>query len=586
MEYLKKLIPYIKPHIRRLIVGMIGMGIFTVLSLLPPLLMRYLINDVVQPKQWEFLLPVIGLIVIIPTVYHGINFFNTRIIMRAAYGLISDMRMAMYGKILNLSMRFHGEHSSGILVNRLMDDVNMFQYLVTGQTISILVNLTVFIFSVTIAFTLSPLLALILCVILVLYVLVYRFFSRRIKSSSTAYRTVYDRISERLQETVAGVRHVRIFNREFWENDVFLERTSESLRHALVARVNSVGLSTLCNLIAGFGSAAIAGIGAYFVLSKRLQYGDVLAINTYIWMALNPAIALTTMAGQLTEAMVSVRRVEEILDEKIEIVSPPETVSLTEPRGDVSFRHVYFSYTPDVPLYKDLSLHINPGTTVALVGQTGCGKTSLTTLLMRYWDATSGEICIDGVDIRTIAKKELRNLFGVVLQDPILFDGTLSENISYGFPGASREMIEESARTTEIWDMAMKLPDGFDTFIGTRGVKLSLGEKQRVSIARAILKNPLILIMDEATSSLDSESEALIQKALDRVLIGRTSFVIAHRLSTIINADLIVAMDAGKIVEKGTHTELLKIPNGQYRKLYEELQNAMKAVDAEASREA
>lgn len=586
MDSLKKLLPYLKPHMRRLILGVIGMGIFTLLSLLPPLLMRYLINEVVQPKVWDLLLPVVALIILVPIFSHTINFANTWIIMRAGYGLISDMRVSMYDKIMNLSLRFHGERSSGILVNRLMDDVNMFQYLITGQTISIMVNIIVFAFSVTIAFTLSPLLAAILCVILVLYVFVYRFFSKRIESASISYRNIYDRISERLQETVAGVRHVRIFNRELWENSLFLGRTSESLKHALTANLNSVGLSTLCNLIAGFGSAAIAGTGAYFVLRGRLQYGDVLAINTYIWMALGPAISLTTLAGQLAEAMVSVKRVVEILDEDVDILSPPDPINIENPRGMVDFHDVYFSYTPNVPLYGGLTLHVEPGTTVALVGHTGCGKTSLTTLLMRYWDVNSGQICVDGVDIRKVDKKELRNLFGVVLQDPVIFDGTLAENIAYGVPSAPREKIEEAAKSAEIWDLAMKLPHKFGTVIGTHGVKLSLGEKQRVSIARAILKDPVILVMDEATSSLDSESEALIQKALGRVLQGRTSFVIAHRLSTIVSANLIVAMDKGRIIEKGTHQELMAVENGHYRALYEELQGARRLSEAEVLNEA
>ena len=586
MNYLKKMLPYLKPHMRRIVFGIVGMGVYTVLSLLPPLVMRFLINDVVQGQAWHLLLAVVALITFVPIVSHAIHFVNTWIIMRAGYGLISDIRVTMYDKVLNLSMRFHGDHSSGVIVNRLMDDVNMFQYLITGQTINILTNLIVFGFSLAIAFTLSPALGGILCLILVLYVLAYRFFAKRIQTASTSYRNVHDTVSERLQETVAGVRHVRIYNREPWENTTFLGRTSRSLEHALTSSLNSVALGTVCNLVAGFGSAAIAGLGAYFVLTGRLQYGDVLAINTYVWMALGPAISLTTLAGQLTEAMVSVRRVVEIMDEKVDIGSPLEPVRVENPKGKVEFKQVDFSYTSDVPLYRGLSLVVEPGMTVALVGHTGCGKTSLTTLLMRYWDVDGGEICIDDVDIRAMDKRELRGYFGVVLQDPILFDGTLAANISYGVPHAPREKIEQAARAAEIWNMAMNLPDGFDTEIGTRGVKLSLGEKQRVSIARAVLRDPTILVMDEATSSLDSESEALIQKALGKVLKGRTSFVIAHRLSTIIGADMIVTMDAGKIVEKGSHEKLMGIPGGHYRKLYEELQVANKQSRVGASDEA
>jgi ATP-binding cassette subfamily B protein len=288
-------------------------------------------------------------------------------------------------------------------------------------------------------------------------------------------------------------------------------------------------------------------------------------------MAIHPAVRLTTIAGQLSATFVSVDRIGEVLAEPVDIQSKPDAPKMPRGNGAIEFRDVTFRYEADTPLYENLSLNVEPGTTVALVGHTGCGKTTLTTLMMRYWDIQGGQILIDGISIRDVELRSLRRLFGVVLQDPIIFDGTLAENIAYGQTGATRAEIQEAARAAEVWELAQSLPDGFDTIVGKHGVKLSVGEKQRVSIARAILRDPTILVMDEATSALDSESEALIQKSLARVLKGRTSFVIAHRLSTITKADMIVVMDAGRIVETGTHEELLATEGSAYRRLHDEL---------------
>ena len=572
MELFRKLLPFLKTHMKQLILGLLGMCLFTLISLVPPLLTRYLVNDIIQPRVWELLLPVIILIILVPTIAVVVQFVNTFIIRQAGYRFITDIRIALYRKIFSLSMTYHQDNSSGLLVNRLMDDVNFLMRLITGDTVTLIIDLIVFIFSVTIVFTLSPSIGLILLGILVLYIFTYRHFAKKIRSSSSSYRFVYDRISERLEETVSGARHVRIYNKEHWENDKFLGRTAKSLRHALSSSMNSVSLSTICNMIAGFGSATISTIGTYYILTGRLMYGDLFAIGTYIWMALNPAIRLTNIAGQMTETFVSVRRIMDVLGEKADITSVPNALPLEKKLGSVEFKNVFFSYVPETPLYQDLSLKIEPGMSVALVGHTGCGKTTLTTLLMRYWDIQKGEILVDGMNIREIELNSLRKAFGVVLQDPVVFSGTFAENIAYGHKNASMEEITKAAHVAEIYEMIMKYPDGFDTIIGSTGIKLSVGEKQRISIARAIIKNPLILIMDEATSSLDSESESLIQKSLGKILNDRTSFIVAHRLSTITSVDLIVVMHDGRIVEKGKHSDLILIPNGHYQKLYKELQ--------------
>jgi len=572
MKTLATLLRYMKPYRRRILLALLGMAAFTLLDVVPPLLIRHLLDNVIAPKLWNRLLGAIALIIAVPVTSHLLQFVNLGTIMTAANRFIADVRLAMYRKVLALSLRYHGEKSSGAIVQRIMEDANMMQRLLTGDTIRLVVDLIVFVFSITIMYTISPLIGGILCGLLLLYFLAYRHFSRRIRSSTQSYRHSYDRIAGRLQETIDGVRQVRIYNREDWENALFLGRTEESLTKEIETRMGSIGLSTVCTAIAGFGSLAIAGVAAYFVLMGRLTYGDFLAINSYVWISINPVTRLTNMAGQLSETYVSVERIAELLNEKPDVRNRRGARAMPPVVGAVEFRGVHFGYEPNVPLYRGLDLRVEPGTTVALVGPTGCGKTTLTALLMRYWDIQKGAILIDGVDIRDVRVQSLRRAFGVVLQNPIIFDGTLAENIAYSAPRASAEEIERAARAAEIHDMAASLPDGYATLIGTEGVKLSVGEKQRVSIARAILKDPAILIMDEATSALDSDSEALIQKALDTVLKGRTSFVVAHRLSTITSANLIVVMERGSIVEQGTHAALMGIEGGLYRRLYRELQ--------------
>jgi len=545
--------------------------VFTFVSVMPPLLLRYLMDEVVKPELWNRLAGTMILIFVVPITAEVLRFVNMRLVAYTSRRFIGDLRLAMYRKAMYLSLRYHGENTAGALVERIMDDTNTLLTLLTDDTIRLIVDIIVLIFSVTVMFTLSTVTASIFMGLLIFYIIAYRLFSRKIRLSTEAYRNIYDQIAARLQETVAGVRLVRIYNRENWENSKFLDRTSDSLMKQLSTRMSSVNLSVTCTAIAGIGSALIAGVAAYFVLNGHLSYGDYLAINSYVWMSITPVVRITTIAGQLSEAFVSVERISSLLNEKVDIQSKPNAPSMTKMKGEVEFRDVYFSYERNNPLFQGLSLKVEPGMTVALVGPTGCGKTTLTSLLMRNWDVHSGSVLIDGIDIREVELKSFRDQFGVVLQDPVVFDGTLAENIAYGVLHSTPRQIEEAARAAEIYDMAQELPDGFDSLIGTEGVRLSVGEKQRVSIARAIMKDPAILIMDEATSSLDSHSEALIQKALARVLKGRTSFVVAHRLSTITSSDLIVVMDKGWIVEKGNHAELMALSGGLYRKLYEEL---------------
>lgn len=573
MKAVAKILPYLKPYRRSLALALAGTLVFTLLSLLPPLVMRYLMDHVIRPHAWNLLFAAVLAVILVPVTSVFVQFLNTQLLMQTSRRFIADMRLNVYHKLLALSMRFHTEQSSGAMVGRMMDDINMLQRLISHQTVQTLFDLVVFISSLSVAFHISWKLGLILVAILFLYVIAYRHFSARIREATQSYRSLYDLIAGRLQETISGVRQVRIYNREEYETEMLLERMSQSIEKAISSRMSSVGLNTACSAISGYGSCLVASMGAYFVLRGEMTYGDLLAMNSFLWMAMSPAVRLTSLAAQLEETFVSVGRILQVLDEPVDIKSPKNAPNLKCGAGHVEFRNIDFSYVPERPLYQKLTLVVQPGTSVALVGHTGCGKTTLTSLLMRHWDVNSGSILIDGIDIRTVNLRSLRNSFGVVLQKAAIFDATFAENIAYGHPRAARAEIEQAAMAAEIYDLALRLPNGFDTQIGTQGVKLSVGEKQRLSIARAILKDPRILIMDEATSALDSESELLIQKSLEKILKGRTSFIIAHRLSTIEKADVIIVMDEGRIIESGRHGELLANPQGRYRRLYEELFN-------------
>lgn len=571
MATLRTFLAFLRPHRVRIVATIVVTVVFALISLIPPQVNRYLIDKVVAPGRWDLLLLALALMFAAPILASGFSYVSGWLIMNLGWRVITAVRKAMYERILSLEMQYHSDRSSGAVVARLMDDVNRIQRLLTDETTRLLVDIVVFLCCMSYVIFVSPWLGLTLIGMISLFAAVGRFWGRRVQLATEDYRTAYDAVAGRLNETVAGVRQVRIYTSESRETDLFVNRNAVTVDRQMASRMNSVKLGLSCLGISGYGSTLAVLIAGILVVKGRMTLGELMATNSYIWMAIGPAQRLTNIVGQLTEAWVSAQRVAEVLQTDAEIRTSPGAPPMPRRRGEVEFRDVWFSYKEDQPLFEGLSLRVEPGRTVALVGPTGCGKTTLTSLLMRYWDVQGGAILIDGVDIRQVELKSLRALFGVVLQEPIIFEDTLANNVAYGWPDASRDAIARAVEVAELSEMVEGLPEGLDTRIGTDGVKLSVGERQRVAIARAVLTDPLILVMDEATSALDSRSESLIQKAMKHVMHNRTSIVIAHRLSTIVDADLIVAMEDGRIREQGSHEQLMKIDDGLYRRLYERL---------------
>ena len=556
-------------------------GGMTLLGMVPAILLRYIIDDIVAMGRWNMAPAVLVSFLAVNFLAAGGTYWNYLIVYVVGQRLVFDVRLALFRHIQGLSLRFYEEMGTGKIMSRIMGDVSRIQNMVTWNTISIVNDLISFVFGVVAIFYFSWKLSIITLALLPLYVFNYLFFVKRIRRKNVTVWRKMDQVANVLQERLKGTRLVRAFTNEERESRIFASDTREVLDTSLEGTALSASFSGTSGLLSGLGFTVIYCLGCYYVVEGQMTYGDVAAFSAFVFRVLSPAVRFTEVSNLLEQTSVSVERIFEVLDTKPEIIEAPDAAVLPHVEGHVHFRNLHFAYVPGEPVIRGVDLEIPAGKTVAFVGQTGCGKTTMTSLLMRFYDPQEGTIEIDGWDIKKVTLNSLRHQVGAVLQESILFNTTIKENLRYGFPKATEADIMAAARAAEVHEFILTRTDGYDTVIGEGGIHLSVGEKQRLSIARAILADPRILILDEATSSLDSRSEALIQKALDNVMQNRTSFIIAHRLSTIVNADLIVVMDKGQVTECGSHAELLQIPDGSYRQLYEEQFAAQLAEQAE-----
>lgn len=580
----RRLIKYFKPYSGVLIVVAILLVLNSLLQVLAPYLMEVAVDQFIVPTTTErplwlaWLAPegisrAAGLtrLMLLLLATYLLTWFSTsgQFYLMAVTGqkVLLVMRTQILERIQALSLKFFDEHEAGDLMSRLVNDTDVVNQVFSGSIIRLL-SLSLTLFGIIVAMIGRKWnLALASFTILPVMVLATSAFAKRARTAFRKTRETIGNVSSELQENISGVREVKAFARER-ENVAEFQQINRQNRDANVqAQTLTSAFSPAFDVLSTIALAIVLAYGGFLVTQGAVTVGLVVAFMTYIRRFYRPIRAVSSMWTQFQSALAGAERIFELLDTQPQVVDAPNAIELPPAEGRVIFDHVHFHYKPGEPVLQDVSLAAEPGQTVALVGPTGAGKTSMVSLLMRFYDVVEGSISIDTCDLREVTQSSLRAQMGIVLQDTFLFSGTVIDNIRYGRLDATDEEVIEASRLANADSFIRRLPDGYNTDIGERGHNLSQGQRQLISIARAILADPRILILDEATSSVDTRTELLIQKALGELLRGRTSFVIAHRLSTIRNADQVVVIDKGRIVERGTHSTLMA-ERGKYYDLY------------------
>ncbi|MCC6424025.1 MAG: ABC transporter ATP-binding protein [Phycisphaerales bacterium] len=565
--YLSYIRHVLRPHKRRLVIAVIALLGVTLVGLVSPLMLALIIDNVVGQGRYDLLFPIILVLLSLPIINGIFQAISDYTVTLLGQRLVFDIRMDLYDRVHRLSCKYMQNATTGKLMERLRGDVQQVQNLMTNQTLSLAVQLVSALLSLGLMAYLSIPITSLVIVAALLYVLNYKFFIKRIRRVQKRYRYKMDHLSSRAQERLSGSIVVKIFGHERQESRAFIRRNFVAERIYHRYRMLNLGYGLAASGIAWGCYLAVLLLGTRSAVLGTLTYGAVTALAAYMWRLLQPAIQLADLSNQIQQAKVSMDRIFELMRAEPDAIHRPGK-RLPKLAGEVAFHNLCFQYEPGKPVLKHINLYVQPGQTIALVGHTGCGKSTIGNLLYRYYEPQAGHLEIDGHDISTLDTRWYRRHLALVPQDPIVFDTTIYHNIAYGRADATRPEIEQAARAAELGPLLDNLPQGLDTPLGEYGITLSVGERQRMCLARAIIADPAILILDEATSSLDTQSETAIQLAMKRLMANRTCFVIAHRLSTIVNADQIVVMDGGRVMELGTHHQLMAKTDSYYRHLF------------------
>ena len=578
MKTFKKMWSFLKPYRVKIVTAMGLLVLAAVLTAAAPyiegLMTSQLQRDVQDMNagvagahiQIDVILKIIAILFVIYLVNTCSRIALQYLISDSIQAAIYDMRMAVKEKMTTLPIRYFDQHSAGDLMSRMSTDMEAISGALQQSFSQVMMSLLNIVFAVIMMFILDVKMALVGITIIPLSIILYRFITKRTQKLFNLQQESLGQLNSVIQEKFTGFNEIKLYN--YQENAIedFSVANNTLCENGFKANFTAGLISPAVSMITYIVIAIVVFMGVINVMEGVIVVGALQAFIRYIWQVNQPLVQITNLSGTIQSSIAAMNRIFDYLEEPDDVYDVVEPTDITNYKGAVSFKDVNFGYN-EVPVIQDFSVDIKPGEMVAIVGPTGAGKTTIINLLMRFYDVNSGAILIDGVDIRNIRRDDLRSLFGMVLQDTWLFSGMIKENIAYGKPGASDEEIINAAKRTNVHHFITTLPDGYDMVLNEESSNISNGEKQLITIARALLSDPSILILDEATSSVDTRLDAMIQEAMATLMKGRTSFVIAHRLSTIRNADKILVMRDGNIIEMGNHDDLMD-QNGFYADLY------------------